>query len=167
MESTFPGPACGTQNLERNITETVLDTRNSPGHRYNEKPRRRNTDPQESKSKVRPELSIYSKEFQQCAGGRRGTVHLPVSVAKVCKDTYQKWPQQFTEEMVIEFNLYKTATASSASMGQLYNQSVASYGGLQKLTVTQHMEMLGLCRGTMDEHLTRVQPSPMVLEYHW
>jgi len=122
---------------------------------------------QESRLQTTPvDLSIYGDEFHRYAASRPATAHFPLSLPTIDATTYQRWPKEFTATMKIDYQSYKDVANSSAMMGAHYNRMVKIYGGLQRMTETQHRDMLELCKGTFDDESGKIRPSAMVLEYY-
>jgi hypothetical protein len=104
--------------------------------------------------------------FQHCAQKRPGTSDGLVLRTIVDPETYQRWPETFTEDMEKGYKRYKDAGKSCGKMMRVYRQVVKSYGGIQQMTWSQHSDMLELVKGSKDEQRGRVNSGPLVFAYN-
>lgn len=136
----------------RSLPHTPIELKSYLESRDEQRPKRRFTALAEQESRLQTppiDLSIYGVEFYRCAAGRPATAHFPLSLTTVDPNAYQRWPKKFTSAMKIDYQSYKDAVDRSSMMGAHHNRMLKSYGGLQRMTETQHRDMLDLCKGTM------------------
>jgi hypothetical protein len=110
--------------------------------------------------------SIYGDEFHHCAVERPATAHFPLSHAVVDPASYQKWPENFSEEMKREYQLYKDVAERREMIVDGYGKTLQGFKGLDLMTELEHEKMRELCEGTIDLQGKVVRPSAMAYQHY-
>ena len=95
------------------------------------------------------EPDIYVMAYKNVDAGRNASIEfVQLNPQIVDEGTYEKRPKNFTPKMLKEYDEYKAAEKGHQAIERKYNEDLEKRGGIKRMTVSEHLEMIAECKRT-------------------